>query len=58
MTYNYLFYILMMSIVSLLGWIAWILRRILRILAIQNRGVPDLGDMTKMSFEEMAKRKK
>ena len=58
MTYNYLFYILLLVIAILLGRAVWILRQILRILAVKNRGIPDSSDMAKMSFEEMAKHKK
>jgi len=58
MTYNYLFYILLLVIAILLGRAVWILRQILRILALKNRGIPDASDMAKMSLEEMAKHKK
>lgn len=58
MTYYYLFYILLLIIVIMLGWVVWILKRILRIMAMQNRGIPAASDMKNMSFEEMAKRKK
>ena len=58
MTYNYLFYILLLVIVILLGRAVWILRQILRILALKNRGIPGASDMAKMSLEEMAKHKK
>ena len=58
MTYNYLFYILLLVIAILLGRAVWFLKQIFRIMALQNRGVPDASDMKKMSFEEMAKHKK
>ena len=58
MTYNYLFYILLLVIAILLGRAVWILRQILRILALKNRGIPDASDMATMSLEDMAQQKK
>ena len=58
MTYDYLFYILLLAIAIMLGRAVWILRQILRIMAMKNHGIPDASDMAKMSLEEMAKHKK
>lgn len=58
MTYDYLFYILLVAIAIMIGRGVWLLKQIYLIMALKNRGVPDASDMRKMSFEEMAKRKK
>lgn len=58
MNYFYLIYILLAAIAIMLGRAVWFLKQIFRIMALQNRGVPDASDMKKMSFEEMAKHKK
>ena len=58
MTYDFMICFLLVAIFFMLGWVVWILKRILRIMAMQNRGIPAASDMKNMSFEEMAKRKK
>ncbi len=55
---DYYLYFLLACIIGSLGWIAWTLRKILRIMIMQNRGIPAVSDLAAMSLEEMAKRKK
>ncbi len=55
--YN-LLYALLFAILGTVGWAGWTLRRILRIMIMQNRGIPAVSELASMSLEEMAKRKK
>ena len=55
--YQYFFFLLA-AILSALGWIGWTLRRILRIMIMQNKGLPDLSDLANLSLDNMAAKKK
>lgn len=55
--YQYFFFLLA-AILGALGWIGWLLRRILRIMIMQNKGLPGMSDLAKLSFENMAAKKK
>ena len=53
-----LFFILLFAILFALGWIGWTLRRILRIMIMQNQGLPGLSDLANLSLDNMAAKKK
>ena len=50
--------VLLCLILCTLGWIGWYLRRILRILIIQNKGLPGISDLANLSLDNMAAKKK
>ena len=50
--------VLLGAILLSLGFIGWTLRRILRILAYQNKGIPDVADLAAVSLDQMAAKKK
>ena len=58
MYYNQIFVILLIAILFSLGTIAWTLRRILRIMIMQNKGLPGLSDLANLSLDNMAAKKK
>lgn len=55
--YQYFFFLLA-AILSALVWIGWTLRRILRIMIMQNKGLPGLSDLANLSLNNMAAKKK
>ena len=50
--------VLLCLILGTLGWIAYYLRRILRIMIMQNKGLPGISDLANLSFDNMAAKKK
>ena len=55
--YQYFFFLLA-AILGALGLIGWTLRRILRIMIMQNKGLPGLSDLANLSLDNMAAKKK
>ena len=56
---NYQYFLFLLgAILCALGWIIWLLRRILRILIVQNKGLPGISDLADVSLDNMAAHKK
>ena len=55
--YQYI-YVLLCLVLGALGSVIYYLRRILRIMIMQNKGMPGISDLANLSFDNMAAKKK
>lgn len=50
--------VLLCLVLGALGSVIYYLRRILRIMIMQNKGMPGISDLANLSFDNMAAKKK